>query len=265
MQRAMTSVGLIASTLTFASHARAQRFEYLPGTSQYRLSVQSTGYAEQGGSRQEVSYDTQQRMTLVLAKRSPDTLGLSITLDSITGRLPTGAAINGSGMLGIKLQAAVSPLGRLYAREAVTGPGVDLLGDFANELVRFLPALPPTIGVGVSWSDTVATPITQMGTQLNRSIVTTYRVAADTTVDGQAAWRIERSAKETVSGSGNAMGQQIRFETEGSGSGQFYVSHSGQYLGADYKDDLVSKATLAPQGIAITNAQTQLTRIALVR
>lgn len=245
--------------------AHAQRFEYAPGTSHYRLTVESNGVAEQGGSKQDVTYETEQRMTLTLAKRAVDTLALTITLDSITGKLPNGAPINGSSMLGVKLNAAVSPLGHVYARQGVSGPGVQMLGDFADELFRFLPAVPPSLAVGVSWSDTVNTPITQMGTQLKRSIVTTYRVAGDTTLNGVPAWRIQRTASAAVSGTGNAMGQSIAFETNGTGSGMLFLSRAGQYLGADYRDDLVSKATVGPQGITVTNTQTQTTRIALLR
>lgn len=260
-----TSALAIAALAGAALPAHAQRFEYAPGTSQYRLTVQSDGVAEQGGTKQDVKYETAQRMTLTLARRAADTLALTITLDSITGKMPNGAPLNGSSMLGVKLNAAVSPLGHLYARQGVTGPGVQMLGDFADELFRFLPAVPESLGVGVTWSDTVSTPITQMGTQLKRSIVTSYRVVGDTTLNGESAWRIQRTASATVTGTGNAMGQSIEFETNGTGSGTLYLGRAGRYLGADYRDDLVSKATVGPQKLTITNTQTQTTKIALLR
>lgn len=255
---------IVAGLWMAAATAGAQGFEYAPGTARYRLSVHATAHAAQGAAGQDVSYDTQQRMTVTLARRASDTLGLSITLDSVSGKLPNGAPIDGSSMLGVKLAAAVSPLGRVYIREGVTGPGVAALGGFADELYRFLPALPAILKPGVSWADTVSTPITQMGTQLRRSIVTTYTVLGDTAIGGQPAWRIERNAISTLAGTGNAMGQSVDISSSGTGSGALYVSRAGRYLGADFKDDLVSKATLSAQGVSIVNTQTQITNIALV-
>lgn len=259
-----TTLLAVAALACAAVPASAQRFAYAPGTSQYRLTFHSNGVAEQGGAKQDVNYETEQRMTLTLSQRAADTLALTISLDSITGKLPNGAPLNGSSMLGVKLSATVSPLGRLYARDSLTGPGAQLLGDFADELFRFLPAVPATLGVGVTWSDTVSTPIDQMGTKLERSIITNYRVVGDTVVHGAPAWRIQRTATATVTGTGRALGQSIDFATNGTGSGTLYLSHAGQYLGADYRDDLVSKATVGPQKYTITNTQTQTTSIALV-
>ena len=249
--------------------ARAQHFEYAPGTVQYRLTLHSGGITDQGGTKQDVSYDTEQRMTLTLARQEGDTLGLTITVDSVSGTLPNGAPMRASSTPGappwLKVDAAVSPAGRLYARRGVTGPGAKSVGDFADELYRFLPAVPPALGVGVTWSDTVSTPISQMGTELERSVVTTYRVLGDTSVDGESAWRIGRTVSVEVNGTGTALGQSIRFDTNGKGSGMLYLSRAGRYLGADYRDDILSKATLAPGGITITSTQTQVTKIALVR
>lgn len=262
--RIANSLLSVAGLAIATAAAGAQNFEYAPGTARYRLSVHATAHAAQGAAGQDVSYDTQQRMTVTLARRTADTLALSITLDSVSGKLPNGAPIDGSSMLGVKLAAAVSPLGRVYAREGMSGPGVASLGGFADELYRFLPALPATLKPGVSWADTISSPIAQMGTQLKRSIVTTYTVLGDTLIGGQAAWRIERSAMSTLSGTGNAMGQPVDISSSGTGSGALYVSRAGRYLGADFKDDLVSKATLSSQGVSIVNTQTQITTIALV-
>src|SRR5690348_11097076 len=78
----------------------AQRLEYAAGTTHYDITTNATGFAEQMGQRQDVNFDTDQRVTLTIARHSKDTLDLTMTLDSLSGRMPNGMPIDGAAARG---------------------------------------------------------------------------------------------------------------------------------------------------------------------
>lgn len=240
----------------------AQRLEYAAGTTHYAIATSATGYAEQMGQRQDVSFETQQRVTLTLARRTKDTLALTMTLDSLGGRMPNGMPIDGAAARGLTVRGTLSPAGRVYTKEVVADSGHGTFGQSADEMIRFLPVLPAKIAVGTTWADTTDAPVTQMGLEIARKVVTVYRVAGDTTYDGEKSWRIERNATVTLSGSGSTMGQALTLEGGSTGTGSYYISTAGTLLGANLTDAVKSKVTVVSQGVDITSSQTQTTTIA---
>lgn len=245
--------------------AGAQKFEYAAGTTQYRIVTSGTGFAEQMGQRQDVNFDTQQRLTLTLAKHAKDSLDLTMTLDSLTGRAPNGMPIDPGNAAGLKVTGVISPAGHVYSRQIPNDPSREMLRQAAEEMARFLPAVPGTIKPGLTWTDTNATPVKQMGMEISRTVITTYKVIGDTTVDGEKSWRIDRAATTTLSGSGSAMGQPLTLEGSAVGSGMIFVSPKGLYLGGELKDEVKSKVTLVAQGMDVNSSQTQITRISRVK
>lgn len=260
--RSLFPASLSIALVVVPQLATAQRLEYAPGTTRYAINTNATGYAEQMGQRQDVNFDTEQRVTLTIARHSKDTLDLTMTLDSLAGRMPNGMPIDGSAARGLKVIGALSPMGRIYSKRIASDSAPEALRQSAEEMIRFLPVLPGDLKVGTTWTDTTATPVKQMGLEINRQIVTTYKVLGDTTYDGEKSWRIDRAATVTLSGSGTTMGQQVTLVGGSTGSGTYYLSAKGTLLGADLKDEVKSKVTLVAAGMDVTSNQTQTTKIA---
>lgn len=239
----------------------AQRLEYAAGTTHYAISTNGSGYAEQMGQRQDLNFDTEQRVTLTIARRTKDTLDLTVTLDSLAGRLPNGMPLDGSAARGLKVIGALSPIGRVYSKHVAADSTPEAFRQSAEEMIRFLPVLPNDLKAGGTWTDTTDAPVSQMGMQIDRKVVTVYRVDGDTTYDGEKSWRIVRNATVTLKGSGSAMGG-LTLEGGSTGTGTYYVSTHGTLLGADLTDEVKSKVTVAAQAMDVTSTQTQKTKIA---
>jgi len=242
--------------------ATAQRLEYATGTTHYDITTNATGFAEQMGQRQDVNFDTEQRVTLTIARHSKDTLDLTMTLDSLSGRMPNGMPIDGAAARGLKVVGALSPVGRIYSKRIASDSAPEAMRQSAEEMIRFLPVLPPDLKVGTTWADTNTAPVKQMGLEINRKVVTTYKVLGDTTYEGEKSWRIDRAATVTLSGSGTTMGQPVTLDGGATGSGTYYLSTKGTLLGATLKDEVKSKVTLTAAGVDVTSNQTQTTKIA---
>jgi hypothetical protein len=259
-----TSVGLalLAGTAVASS---AQDFAYSPGTAHYRLTIKSTGGWEAQGKKSEVGLDAEQRMTLTLVPRGRDTLALSITLDSARIVAPMMAGVDASPAVGMQVNAVLSSLGRVYSRELPNLRGREAFALVAEEMARFLPILPPFLRPGLTWSDTLSDPVSQMGIAITRTRVTNFRVLGDTVIDGERAWRVQRNAQTTMTGNGTAMGTPMTFEGASTGTGTLFLSQGGRYLGADLQEEVRSKVTLEAMKQEILGSQTQTTRVTLLR
>jgi hypothetical protein len=244
---------------------QAQDFAYSPGTAHYRLTVKSTGVSEVQGTKREVGMDAEQRMTLTLIPRGRDTLALSITLDSAHIVAPMIGTVDASAAVGMQVNAVLSSLGRVYSRELPNLRGREAFTLVAEEMARFLPILPAMLRVGLTWSDTLSEPVNQMGIAISRTRITSFRVLGDTVIDGERAWRVQRNAQTTMTGTGTAMGTPMSYEGASVGTGTLFLSQGGRYLGADLQEEVKSKVTLAAMKQEILGTQTQTTTVTLLR
>jgi hypothetical protein len=259
-----TAVGL-ALLAGCAAIGQAQDFAYLPGTAHYRLTIKSTGGWEAQGTKREVGLDAEQQMTLKLVPRGRDTLALSITLDSARIVAPMMAGVDASPAVGMQVNAVLSSLGRVYSRELPNLRGREAFALVAEEMARFLPILPPVLRPGLTWSDTLSDPVSQMGIAITRTRVTNFRVLGDTVMDGERVWRVQRNAQTTMTGNGTAMGTPMSFEGASTGTGTLFLSQGGRYLGADLQEEVKSKVTLTTMKQEILGSQTQTTKVTLLR
>lgn len=252
----------VALAMAAPAIAGAQHFAYAPGTTTYRIGVNGTGHVEQGGQSQDVSFESNQRLTVKLERRTADTLGYTATLDSLSGRSPNGMPITGDEARGLSVSALLAPTGKVYS---VTLPADKPdLAQPAGEMARLLPALPADLHTGQTWVDTTHATVSQMGLDIQRVTVASYAVAGDTTFDGEQAWKITRTTATTISASGAAMGQPLTVEGSSSGTGLLFVSRSGSFLGGNTVEAVKTKVTLVAQGMEVNNTQqltTQLSRV----
>ena len=257
-------VASLALTLTIARELPAQEFGYVAGTASYRMVVKSSGMSETKGVSRPISLDARQRLTLTISQRAKDTIALAIVLDSAAISAPELGLNDASKALGMRVTAMLSPRGRVYSRALPDLKGREAFVSVAEEMARFLPIVPGAPHLGLAWSDTTRDPVPQLGIPIIRTRVTDYRIAADTIIAGERAWRIERRAHTMMEGAGE-MGTPIVFQGTSVGTGAYFVSQSGRYLGADLREEVKSKATLSALNQDVVGEQTQTTTITLVR
>jgi hypothetical protein len=226
-----------------AAHAQGKPFAYSPGTQRYRLTTVINNQRDQTGGRAPLTYQvtTTQVVTVTLARKSRDTLSLSIHIDSADVESDLDAKKPDlSFERGVTLTGTMSPTGHIYVfgtpTDAANGTlQSSNLAALYKSFQHFLPAFPGAdVHVGLAWSDTTEQR------ELHRSsfdsvvtqTVTAWKVAADTTIAGSHAWRVDRSSTIELSGDGTEAGQTIHLDGDGSIKSAAFVNPAGIYLGA---------------------------------
>jgi hypothetical protein len=229
-------MALFALVLAAPGGAGAQTFAYTPGTQRYKIEIATQNQRDQNGGRApaEFDYTTTQLITVHLTRRSPDTLAIAVTVDSIEQQSALDAPKEDlSWARGVKLSGTISPTGQVYRFNAPADADGNLRGLYEG-FRFFLPALRPSLAAGTSWADTSKQRSGQRGSfdSVSTQKVVTSRVTGDTTYAGQRAWRIERAGNLSLSGQGTEAGKVLRVVGDGTIKGVQYVSMSGVYLGA---------------------------------
>ena len=237
------SASAIVTSIAFAQTATT----YAPGRLRYHVLTVSTRSQPLGGGRAPFDFTTttNQWISLEVAPHTTDTLAVAMTVDSmrITSTLdapqPDIAVLQGA-----KFTGTMSPRGRIYALTPAAGAADGKLGATATALKRFLLPLPTrALAPGASWADTVVEH-PKVGTiNITSSSVTTYKVAGDTTVSGQHAWRIDRYTTIAQLGKGMEAGQPLEISSSGTVTGMQFFTDKGVLLGGQstQRTDLMEK------------------------
>ena len=227
-------VGIAVATIVPAV-AGAQRaaFTYAPGSYRYALTTVLERTQDQSAGRAPFGFQstTRQLVTLDLALRGGDTLGVTITVDSIDVASSLAAPMpNLDALRGAKLTGAISTTGHVYAFQAPPGadPQTLALYDAFRHFLVELPARP--LAVGTRWADTSTVPVKKEGLDVTTTTISNFAVAGDTTIDGQRAWKIERAATVAASGKGSEAGRELELRNDGTIAATHWVSREGIYL-----------------------------------
>jgi hypothetical protein len=239
---------IVAASAIVTSIASAQgTAAYAPGKHRYHVTTVSTRDQALGGGRApfDFSTTTNQWINLEVAPQSNDTLKLTITVDSIRVTSTLDAPPPDVSVLqGAKFSGTMSPRGRIYSLAPAAGSTDGKLGATATALKRFLLPLPArSLAPGASWADTVVEH-PKVGTiDITSSSVTTYKVAGDTTVSGQRAWRIDRYTTIAQLGKGTEAGQPLEISSSGTVTGMQFFTDTGVLLGGQstQRTDLMEK------------------------
>jgi len=237
------SVGAFVTSIASAQNVAA----YAPGTLHYHVTTVSTRAQPLGGGRApfDFSTTTNEWIALEVAPQTSDTLKITITVDSIriTSTLdapPPDIAV----LQGAKFTGTMSPRGRIYSLTSTARSTDGKLNATATALKRFLLPLPArALAAGASWADTVVEH-PKIGTiNITSSSVTTYKVAGDTTVSGQHAWRIDRYTTIAQLGKGTEAGQPLEISSSGTVTGMQFFTDKGVLLGGQstQRTDLTEK------------------------
>lgn len=250
---ALPAVFLLVAPLATAT-LRAQGVEYSAGTMQYRISTVNSGSQTSPMGNQDFRMDVKQLLTVNLARPAKDTVVATVTLDSmdISG-IPTKPDL--SRIFGAKFITYLSPTGKLYSTKAPEGAD-PVLTQVTEGVARFLPSYRANLHSGMTWADTVTDKVNQQGMELNRTVVSSYRVLGDTTISGTKAFKLSRVAKAKAAGSGTTQGQPISVESATTSDAIFLLSPNGVYLGGQQNDDIDVKITILSQGAEINVKQT---------
>jgi hypothetical protein len=258
-------LGALVATGVIAGCLDAQQFRYVPGTSQYRLTAVNKLTQEAQGQKVEQEVTSEQRLTVTLGRQGRDTLSFAMTLDSAKVQTSAGTAPDLTGLIGLKVTGALSPIGLVYAAKGPEGPGSEMAAPLADEMSRFLPRLRAGLALGTTWTDTTAGKVDQMGITLDRTVIMTSKVVGDTTYQGERAWRIDRTTQATFAGTGTTQGQPLTMQGSSSGTDNLFVARNGIYLGGLSNTAATIKVILVATGMEVGLTQNQITTIMRVK
>ena len=241
-----------------AAPVRAQGVEYAAGTTKYRLMTSTKGSQSSPMGNQDFQIDARQQLTVNIAKQTKDTMVATVTLDSLSVKSAQGAP-DLSRLLGSKFVSYISPTGRVYSTKAAEGTD-PMLAQVTESVARFLPSYRRDMKQGMTWSDTVSGKVSQQGLEVDRTIVSNYKVIA-----GEKAFKVERASTVKAAGSGSTQGTPISLESATTSNAVFFMTPKGQYLGGRQNDDIAVKITILAQNAEITIKQLAESKIEAIK
>lgn len=249
-----------------ASSAAPKPFEYAPSTSQYRFTSAAKISQSAMGQSQDFETSAMRLLSITVARGGADTLSLTMVLDSVTivaamGMTPPGV----DKLAGAKFSAKVSPSGAVYSASGPSEAESPQAAAMTDEIGRILPRIRTMLAPGASWTDTLSDKPKQSGMSLDRQIISHFTVVGDSTVGGEAAWKIARESNATASGSGAPQGQNVVFESTSTGKGVIFIAKRGLLLGGEGEELSIAKATLTANGMEIGIRTTTTTRVVKVK
>ena len=232
---------------------------HAPVTSRFRVDqtlTQEVDATAAGKGKQSVSFSTSSFLTVTLS----DTTGgraVRIVVDSMRGdsATPIPAAVFDSAR-GAEFHAFLSAAGKLSDLEAVNvSPAAARVQGF---LTDFFPWVKAGAKTGEQWADTSTRATTNGTDSVVVKRVTTYRVIGTETRATRKALRIASEYASTVAGTQPTDRGLARVEGSGKGTGTYFVSSDGAYLGGDWQlqSALTISGTFSDEPLPITITQT---------
>jgi hypothetical protein len=209
-------------------------FSYIPGTRRYRLTTVVLRTQNQAGGRApfEFTNTTTMDVTLRLTTRARDTLAMTLTVDSVAVSSDLDAPpADLAGYQRAKLTGLISPQGRIYTFTAPAGaptPTSNLYRAFRRFLVPFPSG---EIAAGTTWSDTTTSAVKVGGFDTRTVAITASKIAGDTAIAGQDAWRIERTGTIEISGNTASGKDSTSLSGDGTIRAVDFVAVAGVFLG----------------------------------
>jgi hypothetical protein len=187
----------------------------------------------------------------------------TVTLDSLSVKSAQGGP-DLSRLLGSKFVSYMSPTGKVYSTKATEGTD-PMLAQVTESVARFLPSYRRDIKPGMTWADTITGKVSQQGLEVDRTIISNYKVVGDTAVAGETAFKVERASSVKAAGSGSTQGTPISLESATTSNAVFFLTPKGQYLGGRQNDDIAVKITILAQGAEITIKQLAESKIEAIK
>jgi hypothetical protein len=249
-----------------AAPAAPKDFEYAASTGQYRLTASSKISQSMMGQSQDMETSSMRLVSITVARTAADTLSLSMVLDSVSVVGPMGMSPPGMDKLaGAKFAAKVSPSGAVYSASGPSEAESPQAATMTDEMGRMLPRIKSTLAQGATWTDTVADKPKQNGISQDRQIISHFTVVGDSTVGGETAWKITRESTTSATGTGAPQGQNVVFESTGTGKGVILISKRGVLLGGESEEISNVKVTVTGDSTEIGIKSTTTTKVLKVK
>ena len=268
MRIARTTPLIALAAFAGASTVPAQgTVRYAPGAQRYHLISVVKRTQEMEGQKTEYQITNEQRVSLNIVQHGKDTLRFAVTLDSsrLSSNLPVQLP-DLSKLQGTQVSGAMSPSGKVYSVTAsvVADSGTDTQS-LVEGMSRFLLQVPPGVKVGSSWVDTATSTVKREGNDLKSKTITTTTLLGDTTFAGQRAWRLERKLVLQIGGTQVQGSDQLSMKGEGTGSGMYYVSTKGVYLGSTATQRMMMTVAIASKRVTIPVTQSVISKVELLK
>jgi hypothetical protein len=263
----LSAMLVVASTLPALG-----QIHYTPSVQHYRLHSTVQRSQEQNGQKTDGVITNEQQVTVTIqapgskgALTDKDTLQFAVTLDSVN--MSSNLAVqlpDVQVMQGTKVSGSMLPSGKVlrFGSDTKVPDGVDRESIVAS-MAHFLLTLPPTAGAGTTWTDTATTNVSKDSSTINTQTITVSKVIGDTTVAGQAAWRVHRTSTLVISGMQAQANQKITMDGTGTGEAMYYIGTNGVYLGSTASQSM--KETVKAAGTVIPVTQTATSTVTIVR
>ena len=250
----------LAACTAFAALLGAASGGRGPVTSRFRVDqtlTQDIDATAAGKGKQTVSFSTSSFLTVTLN----DTAGgksVRIVVDSMRGdsATPIPAAVFDSAR-GSEFHAFLNAAGRLSDLEAVNvSPAAVRVQGF---LTDFFPWVKAGAKPGEQWADTTTKATTNGTDSVVVRRVTTYRVVGKETRATRKALRVTSEYVSAIHGTQPTdTGQPARIEGSGKGTGIYFVSPDGTYLGGEWqlRSALTISGSFSNDPLPITITQT---------
>jgi hypothetical protein len=240
---------------------------YAPGAQRYHLVSVVKRTQEVQGQKTEYQITNEQQVSVNLAAQGKDTLRFAVTLDSskLSSNLPVQLP-DVSKLQGTKVSGQMSPSGRVYnLQSSIASPSSSDAQSLVEGMSRFLIAVPSDARVGGSWADTTVNAVRREGNDLESRTITTTTLLGDTTFAGQKAWRLQRKSVLSIGGTQQQGNERISVNGQGTGSGMYYVSTKGVYLGSTSAQSMTMTIAIPSKRITIPVAQSATSKVELVK
>lgn len=248
-------VALLAASTLEAQDAAAG---YAPGTHRYRVTREARSSQEVAGTVQSGTVTTLEELTLDLRAAARDTLRFTVTIDSAARLSDMPGAGDTPPVKGRRISGRISSGGSFHDFDPESAADAEMASGYRSFLPR-LPAQP--LGPGLTWTDTVQTPLTQAGIQGTTRTIIVSRVVGDTIIAGRKAWRVERTGTLTMSGTGNQDGTDLILTGAGTATGISHIAAGGVYLGGTSNQELALTVEVPAASMRIPIRQTAVTRV----
>lgn len=230
-----------------------------PVTTRYRVDqtlTQEMDASAAGKGKQTISFSTSGFLTLTLTDSSNGRV-VKVVLDSMLGdsASPIPAAVFDSAR-GAEYHAFLTKAGKLSELEPVTttSAALQVLGFLSD----FFPWVKTGIKVGEAWADTTSRSTISGTDTVVVKRVTTYQVKANESRGNQKALRVMSDYASTVAGRQPTPSGPANLEGSGKGTGSYYVTPDGRYLGGDWevRSALNISGSFTEKPVPITVTQT---------
>ncbi len=230
-----------------------------PVTARYRVDqtlVQGIDASAAGKGKQSISFNTSSFLTLTLTD-SAGGRSVRVVVDSMRGdsTAPVPPEVFDSAK-GAEFHAFLSASGKFSDLESV---GVsEAAARVQGFLSDFFPWVKAGTKAGEQWADTSSKTTTDGTDSVVVKRITAYRVVGNATRNARKAVRIASEYRSTVAGTQPTPNGPARIEGSGKGTGTYYVSPDGQYLGGDWQlqSGLTIAGAFTTEPLPITITQT---------